>query len=52
MDQNLIRDHPFQTSACLRGGRGVPMCDGPKVIVHKDQNPFQKHFAGMLMVVG
>ena len=20
-----IRDHPFKTSACLRGGRGVPI---------------------------
>ena len=32
-----IRDHPFKTSACLRGG-GVSLCaDGQKVTVHRDQ---------------
>ena len=32
-----IRDHPFKTSACLRGGGVSPCADGPKVTVHKDQ---------------
>jgi hypothetical protein len=32
-----IRDHPFKTSACLRGGRVSPCADGPKVTVHKGQ---------------
>ena len=31
------RDHPFETSACLRGGGVSPCADGQKVIVHKDQ---------------
>ena len=31
------RDHPFKTSACLRGGRVSPCADGQKVTVHKDQ---------------
>ena len=31
------RDHPFKTSACLRGGGGVHIADGQKVTVHKDQ---------------
>ena len=30
-------DHPFQTSACLRGGGVYPCADGQKVTVHKDQ---------------
>jgi hypothetical protein len=33
----LLRDHPFKTSACLKGGRGVPKADGQKVTVDKDQ---------------
>ena len=32
-----IRDHPFKTSACLRGGGVSPWADGQKVTVHKDQ---------------
>ena len=32
-----IRDHPFKTSACLRGGGVSPCADGLKVTVHKDQ---------------
>ena len=47
-----IRDHSFKTSACLRGGGVSPCADGPKVTVHKDQNPLHKHFAGMPMVGG
>ena len=31
------RDHPFKTSACLRGGGVSPFADGQKVTVHKDQ---------------
>ena len=34
---SAIRDHPFKTSACLRGGGVSPCADGPKVTVHKDQ---------------
>ena len=33
----LDRDHPFKTSACLRGGGLSPYADGQKVTVHKDQ---------------
>ena len=32
-----VRDHPFKTSACLRGGGVSPCADGRKVTVHKDQ---------------
>ena len=32
-----LRDHPFKTSACLKGGGVSPCADGPKVTVHKDQ---------------
>ena len=32
-----IWDHPFKTSACLRGGGVSPFADGQKVTVHKDQ---------------
>ena len=32
-----IRDHPFKTSACLRGGGVSPCADGQKSTVHKDQ---------------
>ena len=32
-----LRDHPFKTSACLRGGGVSPCADGQKVTVHKDQ---------------
>ena len=32
-----VRDHPFKTSACLRGGGVSPCADGQKVTVHKDQ---------------
>ena len=31
------KDHPFKTSACLRGVGGSPWADGQKVTVHKDQ---------------
>ena len=31
------RDHPFKTSACLRGGGVSPCADGQKVTVHKNQ---------------
>ena len=31
------RDHPFKTSAFLRGGGMSPCADGQKVTVHKDQ---------------
>ena len=33
----ILRDHPFKTSACLRGGGVSPCADGQKVTVHKDQ---------------
>ena len=33
----LHRDHPFKTSACLRGEGVSPCADGQKVTVHKDQ---------------
>ena len=32
-----VRDHPFKTSACLRGGGVSPCADGQKVTVHKDK---------------
>ena len=32
-----VRDHPFKTSACLRGGGVSPWADGQKVTVHKNQ---------------
>ena len=32
-----VRDHPFKTSACLRGGGVSPCADGQKVTVHNDQ---------------
>ena len=32
-----FRDHPFKTSAWLRGGGVSPCADGQKVTVHKDQ---------------
>ena len=32
----LLRDHPFKTSACLRGGGVSPCADGQRVTVHKD----------------
>ena len=35
--RHSIRDHPFKTSACLRGGGVWPCADGQKVTVHKDQ---------------
>ena len=32
-----LLDHPFKTSACIKGG-GVSLCaDGPKIRVYKDQ---------------
>ena len=34
---NEIRDHPFKTSACLRGGGVSPWADGQKVAVPKYQ---------------
>ena len=33
----IIRDHPFKTSACLKGGGVSSFADGPKVTVDKDQ---------------
>ena len=47
----VIRDHPFKTSACLRGGEGCP--HGP--MVERSQyirikNPLHKHFVVMPMV--
>ena len=30
-------DHPFKTSACLRGEGVPPYADGQKVTVHKDK---------------
>ena len=33
----LIWDHPFKTSACLRGVGVSPWADGQKVTVYKDQ---------------
>ena len=35
--ERIKRDHPFKTSACLRGGGVSPCADGQKVTVHKDQ---------------
>ena len=32
-----LRDRPFETSACLRGGGLSPCADGQKVTVRKDQ---------------
>ena len=32
-----IRNHPFKTSACLRGGGASPCADVQKVTVHRDQ---------------
>ena len=32
-----LGDHPFKTSACLRGGGVSPCADGQKVTVHKDK---------------
>ena len=32
-----LRDNPFKTSACLRGGGVYPCADGQKVTVHKDK---------------
>ena len=48
----FLRDHPFKTSACLRG-EGCP--HGP--MVKRSQykwikNPLQKHFDGMPMLGG
>ena len=34
---NLLRDHPFKTSACLRGEGVSPCADDQKFTVHKDQ---------------
>ena len=34
---HVHRDHPFKTSACLRGGGVSPCANGQKVTVHKDQ---------------
>ena len=51
----MVRDHPFKTSACLRGEGcpHVPMHhDGQKVTVHKDQKFPSQAFAGMPMVGG
>ena len=47
-----VRDHPFKTSACLRGGGVSPFADGQKVTVHKDKKTLHKDFAGMPMVGG
>ena len=33
----VIRDHPFKTSACHRGGGVSPCADGLKPTVHMDQ---------------
>ena len=33
----FVRDHPFKTSACLRGEGCPPWADGQKVTVHKDR---------------
>ena len=38
MDEfDIQRDHPFKTSACLRGEGVSPWDDGQKVTVHKDK---------------
>ena len=42
--QLLVRDHPFNMSACLRG-EGYPRSQYIRV-----KNPLYKHFAGMPMV--
>ena len=39
-----IRDHPFKTSACLKGGGVSPGANGQKVTVHKDQKSPSKAF--------
>ena len=51
------RDHPYKTSACLRGGGGVPFADarGPGVLGFRGRatSSFEGgrgHFAGMPMV--
>ena len=46
------RDHPFKTSACLRGEgcTHVPMVQRSHYI--RIKNPLDKHFAGMPMVGG
>ena len=43
-----VRDHPFKTSACLRGGR---VSKGHSLYI-RIKNPLHKHFAGMPMVGG
>ena len=47
-----IRDHPFKTSACLRGEGcpHVPMVKRSQYI--RIKSPLHKHFAGMQMVGG
>ena len=49
---NSDRDHPFKTSACLRGEGypHVPMVQRSQYI--RIKNPLHKHFAGMPMVGG
>ena len=32
-----VRDHPFKTSACLRGGGVSPRAVGQNITVHKDK---------------
>ena len=44
-----VWDHPFKTSACLRGPH-VPMVKRSQYI--RIKNPLHKHFAGMPMVGG
>jgi hypothetical protein len=47
-----LKDHPFKTSACLRG-EGCPHVSMVKRSQYiRIKNPLHKHFAGMLMVGG
>ena len=43
-EKKYLRDHPFKTSACLRGEGVSPCADGQKVTVHKDQRSPSKAF--------
>ena len=47
-----VTDHPFKTSACLRGGGVSPCADVKSSQYIRIKNPLHKHFAGMPMVGG
>ena len=50
MSAKPVGDHPFKTSACLRGEDGCPLVPMVKRSQHiRIKNPLHKHFAGMPM---